>query len=116
MCLTSNVAVSGGKLILTARREQSGWAKFTTGAVNSRDKRFFAATQDKPIRMCIAGSLPGSVATGKGLWPAFWLCVSRAIAAPCVAPPHAWLTPHPRSLFAACPTPLHAGLTTASST
>ena len=75
MCLSSNVAVRDGQLVLTARREDRGWAKFTTGAVNSQNKRSFAAAADKPIRVCIAGSLPGSVATGKGLWPAFWLCV-----------------------------------------
>lgn len=68
MCLTSNVAVRGGKLVLTARKEERGWAHFTTGAVNSKGKRSWGATANKPIRVCIAGSLPGDAKTGKGYW------------------------------------------------
>ena len=73
MCLADNVRVENGALILTARRQESGWAHFTTGAVNSRDKRFFQATQAKPFRLCVSGMLPGGKGTGQGLWPAFWL-------------------------------------------
>lgn len=73
MCLTSNVRVEGGALILTAREEAAGWARFTTGAIDSRDKRFFQATRDKPFRLCVSGMLPGGKGTGSGLWPAFWM-------------------------------------------
>ena len=73
MCLTSNVAVRGGQLVLTARREEVGWAHYSTGAVESRNKKSFAAAADHPVRVCVAGTLPGDVRTGRGLWPAFWM-------------------------------------------
>ena len=73
MCLASNVAVRDGNLVLTARHESVGWAQYTTGAVNSRGQRSFAATAAGPVRVCVSGRLPGSPSTGAGLWPAFWL-------------------------------------------
>lgn len=73
MCLSENVKVQGGALVLTAKRETRSWAQFTTGAVNSRDKQFFGATAGHPIRVCISGKLPGTPTTGAGYWPAFWL-------------------------------------------
>jgi hypothetical protein len=78
MCTTENVRVAGGALILTARRQQRGWAQYTTGAVNSKDKRFFQATPEKPFRLCVSGLLPGGKGTGAGLWPAFWLVLVPA--------------------------------------
>jgi beta-glucanase (GH16 family) len=73
MCLFENVRVEGGALVLTALRQQRGWANFTTGAVNSKDKVFFQATRAKPFRLCVSGRLPGGGGTGAGLWPAFWM-------------------------------------------
>jgi beta-glucanase (GH16 family) len=72
-CLASNVAVAGGALRLTARREASAWANFTTGAVNSQGKVFWNATPASPWRLCVSGALPGGGGAGAGLWPAFWL-------------------------------------------
>lgn len=73
MCLADNVAVRDGNLVLTAKRETRGWANFTTGAVDSQNKKFFAASAKSPIRVCISGQLPGTPATGAGYWPALWL-------------------------------------------
>ena len=75
MCLEDNVKVEGGALVLTARRQAAGWAQFTTGAVNSRDKKFFTATADKPFRLCVSAKLPGANGKGAGLWPAFWCAI-----------------------------------------
>ena len=73
MCLTDNVALENGALLLTARKENSGWAKYTTGAVNSKDKRFFQATHAQPFRLCVSGKVPGGNGVGAGLWPALWM-------------------------------------------
>lgn len=73
-CMASNVAVAGGMLRLTAQREDSAWAKYTTGAVQTRDKAFWNATPASPWRMCIFAQLPvGKGGTGAGYWPAFRL-------------------------------------------
>ena len=76
VCQAANVAVSGGALLLTARRQASAWANFTTGAVDSRGKRSWGARPGAPVRICIGGTLPsagGGGAGGDGYWPAFWL-------------------------------------------
>ena len=73
MCTTENVAVSGGHLRLTAKRESRAWASYTTGAVFSKDKRFWAAADASPFRLCVSGVLPGTPQTGAGYWPAFWM-------------------------------------------
>ena len=73
MCLFENVRVEGGALVLTALRQQRGWANFTTGAVNSKGKVAFQATRAKPFRLCVSGRLPGGGGTGAGLWPAVWM-------------------------------------------
>lgn len=70
-CQAGNVAVSGGALQLTARRQAAGWANFTTGAVDSRGKRSWGARPGAPVRICIGGTVP--TAGGDGYWPAFWL-------------------------------------------
>ena len=72
-CMASNVELSGGMLRLTAREEASAWAKYTTGAIESRDKAFWQATGGSAWRMCVFGSLPGGRGTGAGYWPAFWM-------------------------------------------
>ena len=73
MCLTDNVAVEGGVLTLTARRQQAGWASFTTGAIETRGKRSWQAAEGRPFRLCVSGQLPGGGGTGAGIWPAFWM-------------------------------------------
>lgn len=74
MCLSKNVAVQNGNLVLTALKEQSGWANYTTGAVNSQDKAFWRATEQQPFRLCVSGKLPGGGgSSATGLWPAFWM-------------------------------------------
>jgi beta-glucanase (GH16 family) len=78
MCLADNVAVRDGALVLTARREQVGWANITTGAVNSNNKRYFGAAAGRPVRFCIQSKLPGTPATGAGYWPALWLMPNTA--------------------------------------
>ena len=72
-CVYENVAVSGGHLRLTAKRESRGWASYTTGAVFSKNKRFWAAAEGSPFRLCVSGILPGTPRDGAGLWPAFWM-------------------------------------------
>lgn len=57
-CTAKNVAVEGGELVLTARRENVGWANYTTGAINSHGKRGWGARAGAPVRICIAGSVP----------------------------------------------------------
>jgi hypothetical protein len=69
MCLTDNVKVENGALLLTAKRQNAGWAQYTTGAINSQDKRFFQATVDQPFRLCVSGKVPGGIGVGAGLWP-----------------------------------------------
>jgi beta-glucanase (GH16 family) len=74
MCLEKNVAVTGGNLVLTAKREHSGWANWTTGAVNTQDKIFWKAEPGKPFRVCTSVLSPGNTTQGSaGLWPASWL-------------------------------------------
>jgi beta-glucanase (GH16 family) len=78
MCLTDNVSIRNGTLVLTAKSQASGWASYTTGAVNSRGKRFWQATSSSPFRACVSGLLPGGGGTGQGLWPAFWMMPNDA--------------------------------------
>ena len=59
-----NVAVTGGNLILTARRESYAGRVFTSGKVHTRDKRSFLYG-----RMEMRAKIP----TGDGIWPAFWM-------------------------------------------
>jgi len=76
ICSAANVAVRGGALALTARRENVEWANFTTGAVHSMGKRSWAARAGAPVRICVRGEVPVAGAragSGDGLWPAFWL-------------------------------------------
>ena len=73
MCLADNVSVEGGVLSLTARRQQAGWAGFTTGAIESRGKAYWQAAEGRPFRLCVSGLLPGGGGAGAGLWPAFWM-------------------------------------------
>jgi len=76
-CMASNVALRGGALVLTARREASGWAALTTGAVDTHGKRGWGARAGPPARIWVRGTVPvaapGAPASGAGYWPAFWL-------------------------------------------
>lgn len=72
-CMPANVAVTGGHLYLTARRENVGWANYTTGAVDTHGKRGWGARPNAPVRICISGTVPvGPNATAASYWPAFW--------------------------------------------
>lgn len=74
ICTAGNVAVSGGALVLEARREKVSWANFTTGAVNSKGKRSWGARAGAPVRICISGTVPAAAdASSVSYWPAFWL-------------------------------------------
>ena len=72
-CMASNVEVSGGMLHLTAQREDSGWARYTSGAVETRDKSVWdATTGGGSFRVCIFAQIPGGDGgTGAGYWPTF---------------------------------------------
>ena len=70
-CMSSNVAIDGGMLRLTAQKEASGWAQYTTGAVETRDKAAWKAPPGGAWRMCMLVALPGgSGGTGAGFAPA----------------------------------------------
>jgi hypothetical protein len=82
-CMAGNVEQRGGALVLTARREESAWAAFTTGAVDSHGKRGWGARAGAPARICVKGVVPtGARGAGAGYWPYVW-----ARAAPRPAPP-----------------------------
>ena len=82
-CMAGNVEQRGGALVLTARREESAWAAFTTGAVDSHGKRGWGARAGAPARICVKGVVPtGARGAGAGYWPCVW-----ARAAPRPAPP-----------------------------
>ena len=72
VCTPDNVVVQDGVLALIAKRENYRWSNYTTGAIESKGKRFWAAAEGKPFRMCVNGKTPGGHGTGAGLWPAFW--------------------------------------------
>ena len=72
--MASNVAIAGGMLRLTAQREESAWAQYTTGAVETRDKAVFDATATGPFRICMLAQMPGNRGgTGAGYAPTFRL-------------------------------------------
>jgi beta-glucanase (GH16 family) len=64
-----NVAVTGGNLVITARREAYGGRQFTSGFVGSRDTSTTGRFYPKFGRYEMRARLPH----GQGLWPAFWL-------------------------------------------
>ena len=71
-----NVYLEDGALVLRSQRERKEGFDFTSGAVQSQDKRFFAG----PARVCVSASLPGGGINGTagdgqgdGIWPAHWL-------------------------------------------
>ena len=59
-----NVAVSGGHLIISARRQSAGGREYTSGRINTADK--------VDVRY---GRIEASIQapSGKGLWSAFWM-------------------------------------------
>lgn len=61
--LPENVAVSSGKLVLTPKEKKKGSKDWTSGRVNSKDKRFF-----KYGRFTVRAKVP----SGLGLWSAIW--------------------------------------------
>ncbi len=73
----ANVYLEDGALVLRSQRQHTDGFNFTSGAVQSQDKRFFAG----PARVCVSASLPGGGVKGTaeddgqgdGIWPAHWL-------------------------------------------
>lgn len=61
---SQNIAVGGGFLTITAKRENYGGAQFTSGRLHSRGKQSFLYG-----RIEMRAKLP----TGGGMWPAFWM-------------------------------------------
>lgn len=59
-----NVSVSGGQLVITARRENFGGNAYTSGKITSSGKRHWGSGWIE-ARM--------SIPMGQGLWPAFWM-------------------------------------------
>ena len=60
----NNVAVTNGALVLTAQKQSSGGKSYTSGRINSQDKRYY-----------VYGKIEASIKLplGQGFWPAFWL-------------------------------------------
>ena len=60
----NNVAVANGTLILTAQKQSSGGQSYTSGRINSQNKKYF-----------VYGKIEASIKMplGQGFWPAFWL-------------------------------------------
>ena len=70
-----NVEIKDGCLVLTARRENHGLRKFTSGRVISMQRVFFThGLVEARIKM---------PKTARGLWPAFWMMGEDAI-------PYSW--------------------------
>jgi beta-glucanase (GH16 family) len=70
-CDPSAVAVANGTLVLTSTPTPAHGFSFTTGAVNSKGKRFWAPTPT--YRLCVSAILPGGTGgpgTAAGVWPA----------------------------------------------
>jgi beta-glucanase (GH16 family) len=61
---SQNATVSGGNLIITAKRESFGGAQYTSARMTTQNKRSFTYG-----RMEARIKLP----LGQGLWPAFWM-------------------------------------------
>ena len=79
ICQAENVALTGGHLVITARRENVAWANYSTGAINSHGKRGFGARPGAPVRICIKSTVPvGPNETANSYWPAAWLMPNDA--------------------------------------
>ncbi len=61
---SQNVTVTGGNLVITAKREAYGGAQFTSGKIHTRGKQSFLYG-----RVEMRAKLP----VGDGVWPAFWM-------------------------------------------
>ncbi len=71
-CRPENVAVHGGHLILTSRREAYEGHNYTTGAVTSLGKAEWWPSNGT-FRACVSAILPGVVGRAQGVWPAHWM-------------------------------------------
>lgn len=59
-----NIRVTGGNLVITARRESYGGMNYTSARIKTQDKRTWTYGRvEARIK----------IPTGKGLWPAFWM-------------------------------------------
>ena len=70
VCDEDDVYVQDGSLVLRSRK-LSGDANWTTGAVWTKGKAFWA--DDPAFRLCVSAKLPGGNGGGQGIWPAHWL-------------------------------------------
>ncbi len=61
---SENVAVSDGRLTITAKSETFGGSLFTSGKIHTKGKQYFTYG-----RMEMRAKIP----TGGGMWPAFWM-------------------------------------------
>ena len=74
-CTADNVYIENGTLVLRSLRLNASATdpgNYTTGAVTTRHKSTWSA-KDSAFRMCVSAKLPGSGASGQGIWPAHWL-------------------------------------------
>ena len=60
---TENIRIENGNLIIEARKEEYNNRQYTSGRINSREKRYFKYGK---IEACIW------IPAGGGTWPAFW--------------------------------------------
>ena len=75
---SDNVYLDGrGALVLRTQRHTTGDYAFTSGAVQSQNKRFFGGADSAAAatRVCVSAKLPGGGGgdKGAGIWPAHWL-------------------------------------------
>ena len=61
-----NVYIKNGTLILRSQRQSVGKFNYTSGAVQTKNKKAWQG----PTRVCVSAKLPGG---GNGIWPAHWL-------------------------------------------
>ena len=65
---SQNATVSGGNLVITAKRESFGGANYTSARLKTQGKRTFTyGRMEARIRLPL----------GQGLWPAFWMLGSN---------------------------------------
>ena len=72
----ANVWVKDGQLTLRSQRQKAGKWNFTSGAVQTQNKRFWGGG-GAVTRACVRAKLPGGEGSpyggGQGIWPAHWM-------------------------------------------
>lgn len=68
-----NVYIEDGKLVLRSQKQDKDSAHYTTGAVDSKSKKYWGGDKKK-TRVCVSSILPGGQGSkGYGIWPAIWM-------------------------------------------